>query len=387
MSWNVQVCDHVQDERTMFDSSDFKDSAGTPESKTVSSVLEKLGLRVVTNESRKSNQDRSAKATTLRTQHGLVLNVNAEVLYPNQFMWCNRLAPVKLGSLGVPARVIIESELEVTRDYDYEDEDQKVITLPFVRCWSPDLKRYVFIDVDDVAVHKYDPDPRGKLVLPAPMRHVLDAVFDHPADSVFGDAFRGRHGGIVILANGPSGVGKTLTAEVYAEYTKRPLYVLEMGELGTSLDSVEENLQRIFARAARWNAILLFDEADIFLAKRQETDLERSAIVGVFLRLLDRYEGTFFLTTNRAEVIDPAFKSRITLKVDYPELGNEFRAKVWDIMLSAGGFELTGELNKLAENDVNGRQIRNQVRLLGALYPDKKVTVRQIAESLMYVAK
>ena len=85
-------------------------------------------------------------------------------------------------------------------------------------------------------------------------------------------------------------MGKTLTAEVYAEQTQRPLYVLELGELGTNVRRSRRTCSRVFTRVARWNAVLQFDECEIFLAQRGE-DLERSAIVGSFLRLLDYYQG------------------------------------------------------------------------------------------------
>lgn len=159
-----------------------------------------------------------------------------------------------------------------------------------------------------------------------------------------------------------------------------------MGELGTDLKQVEESLQRVFARAARWNAVLLFDEADVFLARRAEADLERSAIVGVFLRLLDRYEGMFFLTTNRADVIDPAFRSRITLALEYQPLDLEARARVWDDMLATAEIRVDGDMSEVHAAPLDGRQIRNQVRLLSVLVRDGQTTAAEVMESLKYVA-
>src|SRR5204863_1307364 len=138
--------------------------------------------------------------------------------------------------------------------------------------------------------YEFDMHAMSKLHLPPEMLSVLSRVFMTPVEGLFGDVIKGKHGGVVILAAGNPGVGKTLTAEVYAETTERPLYVLELGELGTNVAMVEENLQRVFTRVARWNAVLQFDECEIFLTERGE-DLERSAIVGIFLRLLDYYRG------------------------------------------------------------------------------------------------
>ena len=50
-------------------------------------------------------------------------------------------------------------------------------------------------------------------------------MFNTPVDQMFGDLIQGKRGGLVILACGKPGVGKTLTAEVYPETTERPLYV------------------------------------------------------------------------------------------------------------------------------------------------------------------
>ena len=50
---------------------------------------------------------------------------------------------------------------------------------------------------------------------------------------------------------------------------------------------VEQVLKSVFDLAAVWRAIVLIDEADVFLEKRSLHDLERNALVGVFLRQLE----------------------------------------------------------------------------------------------------
>jgi hypothetical protein len=68
-------------------------------------------------------------------------------------------------------------------------------------------------------------------------------------------------------------------SESIAEKTNRPLYSITCGELGTDVVQTDQILRRIFNRAKTWNAILLLDEADVFLAKRDRTDLQRNAFV------------------------------------------------------------------------------------------------------------
>lgn len=82
----------------------------------------------------------------------------------------------------------------------------------------------------------------------------------------------------MIVLHGPPGVGKTLTAESVAEYTQKPLYPINIGEL-TAEQSVVQRLQDLFLQASRWDAVLLLDEADVVLEKRSYEDLRRNGIV------------------------------------------------------------------------------------------------------------
>ena len=173
---------------------------------------------------------------------------------------------------------------------------------------------------------------------------------------------------------------------MYAETTKRPLYVLELGELGTSATDVESNLRLVFARVTRWNAVLQFDECEIFLSNRG-TDLERSAIVGIFLRLLDYYHGLLFLTTNRADALDDAVLSRVMLKLDYPPLDAATRSLVWNTLFDFAGLSLSDcSFSELGAIDLNGRQIRNLTRLACILFEDKVATREGMQEVLKFGA-
>jgi AAA+ superfamily predicted ATPase len=114
---------------------------------------------------------------------------------------------------------------------------------------------------------------------------------------------------------GAPGVGKTSTVECIAELVAKPLYPITSGDLGSSAEAVEKNLKKHFTLANKWNCIMLLDEADAFLAKRKQYDLQRNSIVAVFLRMLDYFQGILFLTTNRMVEFDEAFKSRIHISL------------------------------------------------------------------------
>lgn len=155
-----------------------------------------------------------------------------------------------------------------------------------------------------------------------------------PYRNQFDDVIEGKGKGIIILLSGPPGVGKTLTAESVAEQMKVPLYIMAAGDLGLDPRSVESKLQDVMSMCSRWGAILLLDEADIFLEERSLHELERNKLVSIFLRVLEYYEGIMFLTTNRVQTFDAAFQSRIHISLEYPELDKPARQAIWQNFLN-----------------------------------------------------
>ncbi len=132
------------------------------------------------------------------------------------------------------------------------------------------------------------------------------------------------------------------------------------------IESLEKNLRRILDVAQIWNAVILIDEADIFLEKRGNSDIVRNACVGVVLRLLEYHQGVLFLTTNRVKEFDSAFYSRISIALKYGSLNQETRTQIWNNLLNAAG--ITGlDTEALGAMNINGRQIKNTIRLAQGL--------------------
>lgn len=71
----------------------------------------------------------------------------------------------------------------------------------------------------------------------------------------------------------------TIAAECIAEYIKRPLMTLSCSDIGTDPNVVEDNLIRNFKTARSWDAVLLIDEADVFMERRSTSDLQRNSLV------------------------------------------------------------------------------------------------------------
>ncbi|SPO04177.1 uncharacterized protein DNG_06860 [Cephalotrichum gorgonifer] len=193
------------------------------------------------------------------------------------------------------------------------------------------------------------------------------------------DFVEGKGEGLTILLHGRPGVGKTYTAECIADYTERPLLSLTCSDIGVDPKDIEQNLLKWFKLAERWGAIILIDEADIYMEQRQVQDIERNHLVAGFLRALEYYKGILFLTTNRVGTFDEAFMSRIHVQIHYPEFQDEERDRLW------GGFfekleedrETTMRITQSAKDYVqsqelqslkwNGREIRNSFQVAVAL--------------------
>ena len=69
--------------------------------------------------------------------------------------------------------------------------------------------------------------------------------------------------------------------------------MLFRSDLGESAFELDRALRRAFDLAATWRAVLLIDEADVFLEERSLHDLQRNAMVAVFLRQLEYYQLDF----------------------------------------------------------------------------------------------
>lgn len=92
------------------------------------------------------------------------------------------------------------------------------------------------------------------------------------------------------------------------------------------------------------------------------------------LRKIEYFEGILFLTTNRVQVIDPAFLSRIHFRIAYPHLTKQARKEIWTIYATQGTTQrqkpsLVSEtfLDIVSEYDMNGRDIKNTVRVAHGL--------------------
>lgn len=265
-------------------------------------------------------------------------------------------------------------------------EEELLLTSPVVLGFAFSEKLWLEFSLSGVREIEWNESAYDSLVLPPNQKDIVSAlVKSHKfnAAKTIDDVVQGKGKGLVAVLHGPPGTGKTLTAEGISELLKCPLYMVSAGELGTDPARLEHELQKILDIAHSWGAVLLLDEADVFLEKREVHDIHRNALVSIFLRLLEYFQGILFLTTNRVETFDDAFQSRIHIALRYGELTNKAKKTVWKmfielvrkqemLQLAETGTPLAvnfsdHDLEMLSRHQLNGRQIKNAVRTAQAL--------------------
>ena len=257
---------------------------------------------------------------------------------------------------------------EDTPEPEFSEEDL-LIASPVVLGFAFSEKLWLEFSVSGIHDIEWNQGAFDSLVLPDNQKSIVKALVEshtfHAAQNI-DDVIQGKGRGLVAVLHGPPGTGKTLTAEGIAELLRCPLYMVSAGELGTDSRTLEGELNKILDIAHSWGAVLLLDEADVFLEKRTIQDIHRNALVSIFLRLLEYFQGILFLTTNRVETFDDAFQSRIHIALRYGALTTKAKRSVWRMFLdkvkAREGVEIADfsdkDFDALARHNLNGRQVR-----------------------------
>lgn len=243
-----------------------------------------------------------------------------------------------------------------------------------------DLVRHLRLaaHIGQLTKHDYDRALDEKLVLPADVKAFVRVLVERKAAG-FRDVVGGKAGGSVVLLAGPAGCGKTLTAEVYAEADGRPLYSVQCSQLGVNPSSIERQLTLVLARARRWGAVVLLDEADVYVSRRGDS-LEKNAVVGAFLRVLEQQDETVFLTTNLPESVDDAIASRCVARIDYAVPTEAEQAEIWRVLAASSGVELAGGSVSAAAAARRVDELELSARALNALIRLRVKTVGQLVD-------
>lgn len=247
----------------------------------------------------------------------------------------------------------------------FEDDQFGLLPeIPVQRYFDLSLQDFIWIHANNVEPYKYDKELPKKMVLPEDHRDLLN-ILTTDISAFTSDIVEGKSAGNIIMCVGSPGLGKTLTAEVYAEVIERPLYSIHAGALGTNADDIEKNLRTILTRAKRWNCVLLLDEADVFVMQRGAS-LTQNAIVAEFLRTLEYFDGLMFMTSNRGSDIDEAIIPRCAAIIHYDVPEKSDAQKIWKIMGENFGVNIPDELVRSLVNtypELPPRDIKMLLRL------------------------
>ena len=186
------------------------------------------------------------------------------------------------------------------------DNDQGPTPLlcpPFTYGYSLARKKWCKFYVENIQEVTWKRNAFDELILGDRQKQVLRAlVSSHSFPTNARDQMQQKGKGLVLLLHGTPGSGKTLTAgelisakarinsvlmisiECAAEITERALFSTTLGELDkyNYPAEFEYNLKNVLQYATTWKAIVLLDEADVFLEARQDAPgnaAERNALV------------------------------------------------------------------------------------------------------------
>lgn len=234
-----------------------------------------------------------------------------------------------------------------------------------------------------------------QLVLAEPVREALDMALaqarnHHRLMTEWGFGKSVAYGrAVTMLFEGPPGVGKTAAAEALAAELDLPILVADYSRIQNCfVGETEKRIMGTFRDAARYNAVLFWDEADAMFSNRDHASHDWDVRnINVLLTELERFEGVCILATNRKLSLDPALERRISLKVPFTRPDAVTRPRIWGKLIPAG-MPLAEDVdrNELSRADLTGGQIKNVIlnaaRRALARGPEARVAMDDFREAV-----
>ncbi|KAG1815757.1 uncharacterized protein BJ212DRAFT_1481513 [Suillus subaureus] len=255
--------------------------------------------------------------------------------------------------------------------YNKDSTDEEIPDVPegehvqlpaFVNGFELKSKQWKLFHVENIDDIRFDEKAWDHLVVDDDVKGTCRCTNNvSMSQHLMSDVITGEGGGLIALLHGPPGTGNTLTAEAVAEHLQRPLYIVSSPELSTERSQLESTLSRILKLAATWEAVVLIDEADVFLEQSLH-DLKRNALVSVALSL--EYHRGF------------------PIAIKYPELDASARLTIWQKFFELAGCPLWGSESKEFV-DVDGKEPRRYVSLsdLEVLAPFNGRTIKNLVRT------
>ena len=178
--------------------------------------------------------------------------------------------------------------------------------------------------------------------------------------------------GFTCLFYGAPGTGKTETVMQLAHRTGRDIMQVNIAEMKSMwVGESEKNMKALFdtyrqrVKDSAIVPILLFNEADALIGKRQEgaeraVDKMENSIQNIILQEMETLDGILIATTNLAQNMDNAFERRFLYKIRFDKPTVEARTAIWREMLPALSDNDAALL--AGRYDFSGGQIENIAR-------------------------
>lgn len=183
---------------------------------------------------------------------------------------------------------------------------------------------------------------------------------------------KGFRCGFACLFYGEPGTGKTETVLQLARQTGRDILQVNISQIKSMwVGESEKNIKQVFdnyrakVKECKITPILLFNEADAIIGKRQEgaeraVDKMENSIQNIILQEMETLDGILIATTNLAQNMDKAFERRFLYKIKFEKPTIEARMSMWHEMIPV----LKEEETRILANkyDFSGGQIENIAR-------------------------
>ena len=178
--------------------------------------------------------------------------------------------------------------------------------------------------------------------------------------------------GFACLFYGEPGTGKTETVLQLARQTGRDILQVNVSQIKSMwVGESEKNIKQLFdtyrakVKESAIAPILLFNEADAIINKRQEgaeraVDKMENSIQNIILQEMETLDGILIATTNLAQNMDKAFERRFLYKIKFEKPTVEARMNMWHEMIPTLKEEDSRAL--ASRYDFSGGQIENIAR-------------------------
>ena len=282
-------------------------------------------------------------------------------------------------SLNAGEHILLSSKMiEYNNDDGFVNRESFRMTMEAKRTLFEELnlsslntiqKKAGLLKADDIAIKKlyYDEEVRKQV---SELTQLLnDDHYQEIRNRLKESGFRC---GFTCLFYGMPGTGKTETVLQLAKETGRDIMQVNISEIKSMwVGESEKNIKALFdnyrnkVRESKLTPILLFNEADAIIGKRQEgaeraVDKMENSIQNIILQEMETLDGILIATTNLAQNMDKAFERRFLYKIKFTKPTIEARMSIWREMIPTFSEVDTHAL--AVKYDFSGGQIENIAR-------------------------